>query len=262
MTTLIKLGGSLITDKTQPKSFRKTVLHQIIKQIKQIKANSTEVKLVIGHGSGSFGHVEAKKYDTIHGVNDAHQWLGYTKVACAASELSQLVWSEFVDNDLPVIRFQPTSSLEAHDGIVQKLDTQSIETALANHLIPLVHGDVAFDTKRGGTIISTESLFQYIIQKITVQQIILLGEVDGVFDTNGQVIPSITPQTLDDVQTALKGSSGTDVTGGMLQKVRDMLQIVQAHPNIRIIIANGKTPNILQDIMNHTKPVGTVISST
>ncbi len=260
MTILLKLGGSLITDKKQSKTFRRDVLSKIVIQLQNIREKYSDKKWIIGHGSGSFGHIEASKYDTINGVTSNEQWLGFTKVAYAASELSQLVWSEFIVSDLPVIRLHPSASLVSNHGNVEYFDTSTLRQYLDANLIPLVHGDVSLDTRLGGTIISTESLFQYIIKHINVEKIILLGEVDGVFNSEGQVITQITPKSFETIVDQLKGASGIDVTGGMYQKVYDMLQIVQFHPDLQIVIANGTKPDILHEILHPDNSIGTTIT--
>jgi isopentenyl phosphate kinase len=218
-------------------------------------------QLIIGHGSGSFGHVEARKYNTIQGVSTAEDWLGFTKVAHAASELSQLIFAEFAVAELPVMRFQPSASVIANNGTIQFMNTDTMTQALEHNIIPLIHGDVAFDNQLGGTIVSTETIFTYLVQKLNVGKIILLGEVDGVLDNDDQVIPQITPESVSDITSALGGSSGVDVTGGMYQKVMDMLHLIQLKPDLEIIIANGRIPNLLTEIMCNRMPIGTKIFS-
>jgi len=261
MITLIKLGGSLITDKNVSHYFRQSVMQRIASEIKIIRQCTPDDKLIIGHGSGSFGHIEAKKFNTINGVQSRGDWLGFTKVAHAASALSQLVLSELVQVDIPVFRFQPSASVYANGGQIQAMNTDLLMTALNHDLVPLIHGDVAYDKGIGGTIVSTEKIFSYIVKHIEVSRIILLGEVDGVFDKDGNVIPFITPQSIETIKSALGGSSGVDVTGGMIQKVLEMLALVEENDKLDIIIANGKTPNILVDILCNNQKLGTIISN-
>jgi len=262
VTIFLKLGGSLITDKTKTRVFRQKILSNIVTEIKILATQFPDLSWIVGHGSGSFGHVEAKKYDTANGVVSEDQWLGFSKVSHVASELNQLVWSEFVRQDVPAIKFQPSASLVVNDGVVQSMEVSSIKTALEHHLIPLIHGDVGFDKLIGGTIVSTEMLFQYLISHIKAEKIILLGEVDGVLDDDGQVIPEITPQTFDFIKAHLHGSRGVDVTGGMYQKVYDMLQIIEQNPETQVIIANGQTKNVLRKIFEYDSTVGTKILNT
>ena len=54
---LLKLGGSLLTDKNQPSSLREDVINRAIEQI--IESNKN---IVLIHGGGSFGHPIAKEY--------------------------------------------------------------------------------------------------------------------------------------------------------------------------------------------------------
>ena len=79
-----------------------------------------------------------------------------------------------------------------------------------------------------------------------VSRVLLLGEVEGVYDPTGQVIPKITPATLPAVEAALGGSAGTDVTGGMETKVRDMVALVEAVPDLTIRIMSGSQPGLLE----------------
>jgi isopentenyl phosphate kinase len=41
----------------------------------------------------------------------------------------------------------------------------------------------------------------------------------------GVTVPHITPETFESVRSHIHGSGGTDVTGGMLGKVRELLMI-------------------------------------
>jgi len=52
---LLKLGGSLLTDKNKPFSIREDVVKSAVRQV--IEANK---KIILIHGGGSFGHPLAK----------------------------------------------------------------------------------------------------------------------------------------------------------------------------------------------------------
>lgn len=260
MTTLLKLGGSLITDKRGEKAFRQDVMRRIANEVERAHNRSPQ-RLVIGHGSGSFGHVPANKYGTINGVHSDDGWRGFTEVARVASELNELVTGELWNAGLPAMRIQPSASLIAHDGVPAQMDVMAIKAALDHGLIPVVHGDVAFDDVRGGTIISTETIFFYLARHLPVSRILLLGEVDGVYDPAGAVIPMITPAALPAVEAALGGSAGTDVTGGMETKVRDMVALVQAVPNLTIRIMSGAQPGLLQAALLGGAQPGTLIAA-
>ena len=64
MLVFLKLGGSLITDKNKPNTAQALVLARIAGEISATLKNNKGIKLLIGHGSGSFGHVAGEKYGT------------------------------------------------------------------------------------------------------------------------------------------------------------------------------------------------------
>jgi isopentenyl phosphate kinase len=73
--------------------------------------------------------------------------------------------------------------------------------------------------------------------------------VRSLVDEHGAVIPRITPDTLSQSQRAIGGSRGTDVTGGMLTKVSDMVALVQARPQLTIHILDGLTEGVLRQTL-------------
>src|SRR5690242_18399189 len=87
MLTLIKLGGSLITDKHVEKSFRRDVVKRLADEIAAARAENPNLKLLIGHGSGSFGHFAAKRANTIAGVYSLSDWRAFAEVSNVAAEL-------------------------------------------------------------------------------------------------------------------------------------------------------------------------------
>lgn len=259
MLVFVKLGGSLITDKQVESSFRQHVMARIAGEVAAALRHNPDLQLVIGHGSGSFGHFAAKQHDTINGVRTPEQWRGFAHVATVAAELNHLVAKTLDQAGVPVWRFQPSASAYSRDGELVSLVTFPIKHAVEHGLVPLVYGDVSYDETRGGTIISTERILTALAFPLMPQRILLLGEVDGVYDTNGRVIPEITPANVAEVEQALGGSAGVDVTGGMETKVRDMLRLTQWMRGLTIRIMNGAQPDLLRRTLLDEAQPGTVI---
>jgi len=246
MLSFVKLGGSLITDKTGVEVFRAEQTAALAGAIQAARVARPDLRLVIGHGSGSFGHVTAHRHRTMDGVRSATEWEGFAAVARAASRLNRLVMDTLAEAGVPVWSVQPSASAECTDGVLQRMETRALKAALEHGLVPLVHGDVALDTVRGGTIISTESIFFFLAPVLHPERVLLLGEVAGVLDLAGRVIERITPATFPAVEEALGGSHGVDVTGGMASKVRDMVALVQAFPGLTVRIMSGLDPGLVQ----------------
>jgi len=262
-TIFLKLGGSLITDKTKVEHAHTRRLQRLAREIKSALDARPDLQLVLGHGSGSFGHVAAKKHGTRDGVNDRSGWLGYAEVAAAAARLNQIVTDIFVAEGVPVVSLPPSASARCEDGALTYLDTFAVRTLLENQLVPLVHGDVALDNVRGATIVSTEDVFIYLAREFQPTHILLVGEVAGVFenaDMTGAIIPAITPSNVAQYEAALGGSHGTDVTGGMLAKVQQMLNVVQLYPTIEARIFSGvPRGNVQRLLIDPRAEIGTAI---
>ncbi|HVO41985.1 MAG TPA: isopentenyl phosphate kinase [Aggregatilineales bacterium] len=260
MLIFIKLGGSLITDKTVSQEFHADVMRRTAAEIARARARTRGLKLVIGHGSGSFGHVAASKYDTVNGVHTPDQWRGFAEVAVIARRLNGLVVEALFEAGLPVFPVQPSSSACSTDGEITALDEKPVRWALDQDLIPVVYGDVAFDAVRGGTILSTEPIFAYLAERLLPQKLFLLGEVEGVYDSQKVVIPKITMGSFDRIAGSLGGSRGTDVTGGMASKVRQMLDLTARVPGLQVRIFGGTLPGQLESALGGEAELGTLIT--
>jgi isopentenyl phosphate kinase len=105
---------------------------------------------------------------------------------------------------------------------------------------------------RGGTILSTEDLFEHLARHLHPERILLAGIEEGVwadFPACTRLIPEITPQNIPEVAPALGGSTATDVTGGMASKVKQSLALVQEIPGLEIGIFSGQKPGLLKNAL-------------
>ena len=162
----LKLGGSLITDKTGVEIVQHSVLAGLAAEIAAARAARPDLQILLGHGSGSFGHVAAAKYGTRQGVQTAVQWHGFAEVSSAASRLSKIVTDALLAADVPALSLQPSASAVCVNGRIHQIATEPIRLAFAHNLVPVIHGDVAFDTQQGGTIISTEEVMMALAEEL------------------------------------------------------------------------------------------------
>ena len=246
----LKLGGSLITDKLQPRTPRLDVLRRLASEIAQAMQQQPTLRLVLGHGAGSFAHIPAKKYSTRLGVRTDQEWLGFAEVWWEASALNRLVMDALYEARLPVIAFPPSASVIAENGKVRSWDTTPIQEAIRRGLLPVIFGDVIFDTVRGGTILSTEDLFEHLAHRVAPQRILLAGIEDGVWEDYPEctkLITEISPDNYDHISHYLSGSNATDVTGGMASKVAQSLALVQTIPGLEVLIFSAAEPGQLVD---------------
>lgn len=264
----IKLGGSLITDKRQAETPRLDVIGRLAAEIAVARSADPSMRLIIGHGSGSFGHVVGSRYGTRNGVHTSEQWYGFAATADAAARLNRMITAALLAAGLPAWSIQPSVALRCDDSAIVDGPAETVRLALDRGLIPVVHGDVALDSVRGGTISSTEEIFEWLAETLPPQRMVLAGEVDGVYtgdplrDPSALRIPVITPQSFAGMGAGIGDSFGTDVTGGMAAKVGQALRLAQRYPQLRILICSGLIPGAVQQALTETEaPPGTVIYS-
>lgn len=241
----LKLGGSLITDKRATEVVRHDVLNRLAGEIAEAHRANPTLPLVIGHGSGSFGHVHASRYGTREGVSNTEGWLGFARTGDAAARLNRIVTAALLEAGVPAWSLQPGAMVRARDGTIAHGLADSVIGALVHGLVPVLFGDVILDDRRGGTIASTEEVFEWLLPVLQPQRIVLAGEVDGIFsadpllDPSATRIPLLTPATVADIQAGLGGSYGVDVTGGMVAKVAQAVQMVASLLGLEVVICSG-----------------------
>ena len=272
----LKLGGSLITDKTQPYTPQLDVIKDLAIQIATVFQTQPNLRLVIGHGAGSFGHVPASEYHTrdglprssplIHRQRDETEesyWKGFAEVWYQASSLNRFVMKALHKAGVSTISLPPSSSVIASDGKVLVWETTPIRMALSSQIVPVIFGDVVFDEVRGGTILSTEDLFMHLAHALNPERILLAGIESGVwedFPARISKIEKITPSSYREVSEGVGKSTGADVTGGMESKVDQMLELVQKNPGLTVQIFSGaQSGNIVRALTGEM--LGTLISA-
>ncbi len=244
----LKLGGSAITDKTREATAREDVIRRVAREVRRARDARPDLALLVGHGSGSFGHFAAKKF----GFGERGNWRAYAETGAAAARLNRLVADIFLAESVPIVAMQPSASARCREGELCALAVEPIQIALAHGLVPLLHGDVAFDETRGMTIASTEMIFAYLASRLKPTRIILAGIVEGVFDADplahpeARLIREITPANFSAIEAQLRGSYGVDVTGGMFAKVRAMLTLVQREPLMRVRIVSAMREGVIE----------------
>ena len=247
-TIFLKLGGSLITDKDKPYTPRLKIIHSIGQQIQQALKSSAPMHLLIGHGSGSFGHAAAKNAGYINGKPITFKPQDFQSVWFAAHHLNRIIVDEFNQLSLPVMSFPPSAAIESNGKNIVRWDIAPIISALNQGFIPIIFGDAVLDSKLGGVIYSTEELFLYLAEKINPELILLAGKEKGVwadFPHNKQLLSELSEKKFSKLGASINSSNSTDVTGGMRKKVELMFHVRKLRPDTKIYIFSGEAPQAI-----------------
>lgn len=252
---LIKLGGSVITDKNTPYKARNNTIRRLVREIKRSGVTS----LVLAHGSGSFGHTSALKHGGKKGYKSA--W-GVAKVARDAMEINRIVMDILISEGLPAVSLRPMSMMMTSAGKLKNDLFEIVEETLNQGLIPVVYGDVIWDKKWKSTIYSGEATLNeigmYLAKKgYKISQIIQAGQTNGVYDLKGKTIPLINKKNWDKIKRYLFENKRADVTGGMDHKIQNALTIAEI--KINTLLINGNRVNELSNAILGKAVKGTII---
>jgi isopentenyl phosphate kinase len=240
---IIKMGGSLITEKNKAYIANLSIINHIAGVIKEIyRLGRYQLYL----GQGSFAHIPAHKYRTIEGLIGKESVYGACVVKEMALKPHMICLEVLLRYKIPVFSFMGGSFLYSKAGETEESLLYPLFYAAKIGLIPIFYGDPIIDIKQGFTIYSTEKFIKQLViellEKSTLPITVLhLGITNGVLDTQGNTIPLITSENFVKVKNALRGSESIDVTGGMIHKVEESLQL--AKMGVKVVIANGKKFN-------------------
>lgn len=255
----LKLGGSLITNKDIPGRARTEVIARLTHELLRFRQERPDSVILLGHGSGSFGHVQAAHYGTQRGVHTPGDWHGFVEVWRSARKLHDIVLGHLANQGLPAISYPPSASGVAEDGALMEMLIEPLERALKAGLLPVTMGDVVVDRVRGGSVVSTEQVFSFLAGSLKPHRILLAGIEPGVYRNyqgSDEIIELIEQE--DNLEAGLTGARSPDVTGGMADKVQKSLSLVRSHPGLQIrIFSAEQRESLFAALMG--EPLGTLI---
>jgi isopentenyl phosphate kinase len=230
MTTVLKLGGSVLTRKDVPETIDDGALATAADAIAGALADPTggPDRLVVVHGGGSFGHHHADRHG-VSATSGSRDAAALSSIHAAMGELNGTVLDSLHGRDVDALPVRPLSLAHREaggaDGDTATLDlpTASVEAMLAEGFVPVLHGDVVTHRGRGGTILSGDEVVVSLARSLDADRLGVCSTVPGVLDSDGAVLERI--DSLSGVAGALGTSDATDVTGGMAGKVRALLAV-------------------------------------
>ncbi|WP_435349601.1 isopentenyl phosphate kinase [Haloarchaeobius sp. HRN-SO-5] len=217
MTTVLKLGGSVITEKDRAETVDGAALDRAADAVA-----AHDDDLVVVHGGGSFGHHNAEAFG-VSTTEGTHDVAGVTQIHGAMKALNGLVLRRLHDRDVPAVPVHPLSAANRDEDGTLTLPSGQVATLRAEGFVPVLHGDVVAHRGEGVTVLSGDEIVTSLATSLDADRVGLCSTVPGVLDDADEVIPRI--ETYDDVADVLGGADATDVSGGMAGKVRTLLAL-------------------------------------
>ena len=239
---IIKLGGSVITDKSKEAIFKNKIMDNLSKEIK--KANK---RCIIIHGAGSFGHILAKKYNLNNGFKNQNQLKGFSETIHMVQILNNHVLKSLNQNSNNSVSIAPHNILKFKNHDVFKINFEIFSDYIKKNIIPVTFGDVVLD----------EDLAKY----FKPEKVIFIIDEDGLYtsnpkeDKNAELINNINHLDLRKLSTKLDNHA--DVTRGMEGKINMISKIAKL--GINTILLNGNKAERLYGALTENKIIGTIV---
>ncbi|MBT8492882.1 MAG: hypothetical protein KJO07_07455 [Deltaproteobacteria bacterium] len=248
----VKLSGSLITDKKRPETLRVEVTHRLARELVEIHRERPG-RLVLGHGSGSFGHAAAARFGFDPARSARGQGRAVAAIQDAAARLHRHVAEALIAAGGAPYSIVPGSAFRVEAGNAVLVAPRLLGDVLDSGMVPVVFGDVVTDTERMATILSTEALFLTLVRHLLdsgrrVEGVVWLGETPGLFDSTGDLVRELDAKSATAISAEVSGASGVDVTGGMRLRLETVAQLSRL--GVPSWIADGRSAESLRRLLS------------
>jgi len=241
---LIKLGGSIITNKQKPLSPRRKTINNILKEIGKIKE-----PIIIVHGGGSYGHYWSVKYD-MHTKPAKTSPKGVAIVKNSMVELNKIILDSAVKNRINSYCLPPTDFMNGNKAIKSKILT--INDISKSGLTPITFGDALWFGQKKSYILSGDVIMTIIGKILKPRLSLFVLDVDGVYSDlkTKRLIHDFKKE-----KPEIKNNK-MDVTGGMTRKITEANNMAKA--GLKIFFVNGNKPKRITDAISGKRFEGTL----
>ena len=244
---LIKLGGSIITNKEKPLSARRKTIGNILNQIKRIRE-----PMILVHGGGSYGHYWSVKYD-MHTKPAKYDMRGVSIVKNSMIDLNKIILDSAVKNRINAYCLPPTDFMNGNKPIKNKILT--INEIAKSGLTPVTYGDALWFGKKKSYILSGDVIMSMIGKILKPRLSIFVLDVDGVYSNtkSKKLIRDFKKEK------PIISKNKIDVTGGMTRKITEATNMSKS--GLKVFFVNGNKPKRILDAVSGKKFEGTIFRS-
>lgn len=241
---LIKLGGSIITNKEKPLSPRIKTIEKISTVLRHVNE-----PMIIVHGGGSFGHYWSVKYD-MHTKPKNYDLHGVSIVKNSMIVLNKIILDVFLEKKLKPYCIPPTDFTIGDKSIPKKI--RIIANIAKSGMTPITYGDVLWFGKGKSFILSGDKIMTMLAKILRPRLVIFTLNEDGVYSDlkSKKLIREMKNQkpTISNIKI--------DVTGGMTRKLEEATKISKL--GLDVFFVNGNKPQRIFDAIKRKRFEGTL----
>jgi isopentenyl phosphate kinase len=221
---VIKLGGSVLTDKKRIYTPRLSDMHRAAEEVKVIMR---KYSVVLIHGAGSYGHIPVQKYGLTSGYRDRTQLEGLSTTKSKLLELELVLDQVLLRHGIPIAPLFASDFIATRNGRIDKAELVALRGWLDVGCVPSTGGDIVSDIRTGFAVLSGDQIAAYFAVKLKASRLVFGTDVDGIFDSNPKVdrwaklLPVLSVSEASRFVRKATSRTTADVTGGMAGKIRE-----------------------------------------
>ena len=257
-TVIIKLGGSVITDKRLAFKADLRSMHRIARELARVRD-----RLILLNGAGSFGHIPVKRFGLDEGFS-REKTRSFARTKLQLLRLQEMLVSILCSHGIPVVPFTPSSFMIARSGRLCRAELGPIREFSELGLVPLFGGDLVPDLEQGWRVVSADQMAAWIAPRIGASMIIYGTDVDGLYSwdpktcKDAKLLETISCSEIRKIAGSALGSRMPDVTAGMQGKLFEAEHA--AKKGVEVVMMNLRKPENLHPILKGRRGRWTRIS--
>ena len=246
-TVVIKLGGSVITDKRLAFRANYRSMNAIARELAKVRD-----RMILLNGAGSFGHIPVKQYELDKGFS-RDKMASFARTKLQLLRLQEILVSALCSHGISVVPFSPSSFMMARSGRLCTAELTPIKRFLEFGLVPLLGGDLVADLDRGWSVVSADQMAAWIAPRVGASTIIYGTDVNGLYSSDPKVrkdallLEALTCREIRGIAGSTLGSRMPDVTAGMRGKLLEGERA--AKKGVEVVIMNLRRPENLHPIL-------------
>lgn len=246
---IVKLGGSILTDKDRLKTPREGALPRLADELADVDG-----PLVLVHGAGSYGHVRSDRWDLDRGAAASTPEQA-ARVHADIEALHADLLDALSDAGLAPASLPPFPLARARKGDLANLETSPFQAALERGFLPVTRGDVVPDEVQGFAPVSGDALLARLADPLDCRLAVFATDVPGILDDAGEVVPRVDP---DGARGLGADADPPDVTGGMAAKAAHAADLADAGVPVRVV--DGTAPGRIRGALQGDPVTGTLVT--
>jgi glutamate 5-kinase len=237
--TILKLGGSLITDKRGDTAFAPASMHRLARELAASRA-----PLVVLHGTGSFGKPPARTYGYLDGHLPRNRVGVVAHVDGLLAELRAHVLSALRAADLPALGLDPIAVFRHRRGALEVRDLGALEAVLERGAVPVLSGGF-LDDEDGFAVGSSDAMAACLAIALGAPRLWFATDAPGVVGEDGAPIGELRDCDRAAAQ-AVRADDG-DVSGAMAGKLRAGFEAARA--GVETAVIDGRVDGRVADAL-------------